>query len=122
MIGKLELVTMMVSDMERSVAFYRDVLGLDVEYESPAWSQLAAGNISIGLHASPERTTPNTEGSISLGFYVDDAEQAVEELRSRGAEIAQEATPEEFGGSLAIVRDPDGYPIQLLAGWPSTRG
>jgi lactoylglutathione lyase len=114
MIGKLALVMIIVSDMDRSVAFYRDVLGLAVEQESDAWSQLDAGTISIGLHHGREGVVANPEGGAEIAFYVDDAHKAVEELRSRGAEIAQEPEREDFGGLLAYVKDPDGYLIQLL--------
>lgn len=121
MIGKLELVMVVVADMERSVRFYRDVLGLRVEYESPHWTQLDGGTISIGLHGGGEGAPAAGEPALQLGFYVEDAEQAVAELRGAGADIAQEPVAERFGGYLAVVRDPDGHPIQLLQGWPSTR-
>jgi len=103
-----------VSDMDRSVAFYRDVLGLELEQQSEAWSQLNAGTISVGLHGSTEGVSASPEGGAQLAFYVDDAQKAVEELRSRGAEIAQEPEREEFGGLLAYVKDPDGYLIMLM--------
>jgi catechol 2,3-dioxygenase-like lactoylglutathione lyase family enzyme len=121
MVGKLDLVMIIVSDMERSVAFYRDVLGLQVEYESPAWSQVRAGDVSIGLHSTNGGDAPSP-GSVVMSFSVDSTEGAVEELRSRGAEIAEEPKREEFGGYLAVVHDPDGYSIQLLEGWPPTGG
>jgi predicted enzyme related to lactoylglutathione lyase len=122
MIGKLELVMVVVSDMERSLRFYRDVLGLGVEHESPHWSQLDAGTISIGLHPGAEERPAPDESPVQLAFYVEDAEQAVGELRSAGAEVAQEPVEEPFGGYLAVIRDPDGHAIQLLQGWPSTHG
>jgi len=113
-IGKLGLVMIIVSDMDRSVAFYRDVLGLELEEQSEHWSQLNAGTISIGLHHSKEGVSLNPEGGGQLTFYVDDAYKAVEELRTRGAEIAQEPEREQFGGLLAYVKDPDGYLIMLM--------
>jgi len=114
MIGRLGLVMLIVSDMSRSVAFYRDVLGLEVEYESEAWSQVEAGGVSIGLHHAVEGVPLNPAGGAELSFYVDDASAAVAAVRERGAEIAQEPKQEEFGGVLAVVKDPDGYPIQLF--------
>jgi lactoylglutathione lyase len=113
MIGRLQLVMLMVSDLQRSVAFYRDVFELEVEYESAGWSQLSAGTISIGLHPPFEGGGPKP-GGAKLTFYVDDLQATVDTLRERGAVIAEEPRQEEFGGRLAVVEDPDGYRIQLL--------
>ncbi|HEX6700944.1 MAG TPA: VOC family protein [Gaiellaceae bacterium] len=113
MIGRLEIVMVVVSDMERSVAFYRDTLGLQVVEQSPYWSELDAGTIHVGLHPSEGGEVPHGEG-VTLLFYVDDAEQTVGQLRERGAEIAMEPKRQEWQGVLAAVKDPDGHLIQLL--------
>ena len=47
-----------VSDMQRSTAFYRDLVGLKVQFESPEWTQLDAGNIGVGLHGPSEKLHP----------------------------------------------------------------
>jgi catechol 2,3-dioxygenase-like lactoylglutathione lyase family enzyme len=113
MIGRLGLVMLIVSDLKRSVAFYRDVFELEVEFESEGWSQVSAGTISIGLHPAFDGGAP-TPGGAELTFYVDNVHATVATLRERGAEIAVEPRQEEFGGLLAIVKDPDGYQIHLL--------
>jgi catechol 2,3-dioxygenase-like lactoylglutathione lyase family enzyme len=41
-----------VSDMQRSVAFYRDVVGLPLEFESSHWSEFSTGDATLALHAS----------------------------------------------------------------------
>jgi catechol 2,3-dioxygenase-like lactoylglutathione lyase family enzyme len=112
-IGKLGMVMLIVSDMKRSVAFYRDALGLEVKHESEPWSELSAGTISIGLHHPGDEPIEPEHGAV-LMFYVDDAARAVEELRAKGVEIVRDAEREEYGGVLAAIADPDGYPIQLL--------
>ena len=38
------------TDMERSVVFYRDTLGLPPGYASPYWSDFAIGSIKLGIH------------------------------------------------------------------------
>jgi catechol 2,3-dioxygenase-like lactoylglutathione lyase family enzyme len=116
MIGTLGMVMVLVSDMERSLAFYRDVLGLPVVEESPAWSELDAGTIHVGLHHVDGEggLSAGEGGSVQLTFYVEDAAAAVARLRDGGADIATEPTQEGFGGIIAVVNDPDGYPIQLL--------
>ena len=112
MIGKLGLIMVVVKDMKRSVAFYRDVLGLKLDYESPHWSQLNAGNIPIGLHPEGKEVHVNPGTGVSFGFYVPDVLKAAAELKARGARMLMEPRKENFGW-LAIVADPDGYAIQL---------
>src|SRR5438093_3965488 len=41
-----------VSDMKRSVSFYRDVLGLPLKFESPGWTEFATAGATLALHAS----------------------------------------------------------------------
>ena len=109
-IGKLGLVMLVVADMERSVAFYRDVLGLSVEYESPDWSQLASPDgASIGLH---EGSDVGASDGCTMTFYVQSAEDALERLRSGGAEVVAEPNSAGYG-VIALARDPDGHAIQV---------
>ncbi len=112
MIGRLGLIMVVVSDMKRSVAFYRDTLGLDLEFETPHWSQLDAGGLKIGLHPEGKEVRVSPTTGLSFGFYVPDVQQTAAELRARGVRMLMEPRKEAFGW-LAIVSDPDGYAIQL---------
>src|SRR4051794_12062564 len=61
-----------IHDMPRSVAFYRDVLGLRLSMESPYWSQFDLGNgIILGLHPAPDDVKAPQPGWVP-GFSVDD--------------------------------------------------
>ena len=109
---KLGLIMVVVKDMKRSLAFYRDALGLKLDFESPHWSQLSAGDIKIGLHPEGKEVKVSPTTGLSFGFYVPDVQQAAAELKARGARMLMEPRKESFGW-LAIVSDPDGYSIQL---------
>ena len=111
MIGKLGLVMVVVIDMKRSVAFYREVLGLKVVFECPEWTQLTAGNIDVGLHPESEHLKAKP-GTCQIAFYVDDVQKAAAELKRKGVHFVMEPKKEEFGW-LAVFTDPDGYHIQL---------
>jgi catechol 2,3-dioxygenase-like lactoylglutathione lyase family enzyme len=52
-IGLLEVLQASSDDVASTVAFYRDVLGADVQTESPQWARLRLGNVDIGVHATP---------------------------------------------------------------------
>jgi predicted enzyme related to lactoylglutathione lyase len=112
MIGKLGLVMVVVKDMKRSTAFYRDILGLKLQFETPEWTQLDAGNIGIGLHAESEHLKSHETNSVQLGFQVDDIHKTVDALKAKGVHIIRPPKKEDFGW-LAIFADPDGYHIQL---------
>lgn len=67
-----------VSDMRRSVSFYRDVLGLPLRFESPGWSKFATGGATLALHATgnagPDRDDPERlpPGRCRPGLGVED--------------------------------------------------
>jgi lactoylglutathione lyase len=102
-----------VRDMERSVAFYRDVLGLKLLIHQDNWSQFDAGNILIGLHPDGEEVKVSPTTGMSIGIYVDDVDKAVAEIRRRLARIVVGPRPEPFG-RWALLFDPDGYSIQII--------
>ncbi len=65
-----------VSDMKRSVEFYRDVLGLPLKFESPGWTEFATDGATLALHACKESTPAEDEyerpGRWRSGFSVPD--------------------------------------------------
>jgi predicted enzyme related to lactoylglutathione lyase len=112
-VGKLGLIMVVVRDMERSVAFYRDVLGLKMLFKQSNWSQFDAGNILIGLHPEGEEVKVGPTTGMSFGIYVDDVTRTAAELKRRGGHIAIEPRNEPFG-RWALLQDPDGYNIQII--------
>ncbi len=109
--SKLGIVMVVVSDMDASVKFYRDVLGIPCQYTSPDWSQLSIGGVGLGLHIQGEGLPVNSASGISFGFYVKDIEPVLATLAERGVTPVR-VTQEDFG-TLAIIPDPDGYGIQI---------
>ncbi|HKD86247.1 MAG TPA: VOC family protein [Terriglobales bacterium] len=113
MIGKLTTIMLIVKDMDRSVAFYRDVVGLKLEMQSPEWSSLSAGNITLGLHPESQYSKVSPTLGCTFGFEVSDIQTVVQQLKSKGAAMMLEPIHEDFGW-LGIFTDPDGYPVQLV--------
>jgi predicted enzyme related to lactoylglutathione lyase len=111
----VDFVSYTVTDMARSQAFYRDVLGLEATspWGGPGTSympfaELEAGGTAISLTQLPGGPHPN--GIIALA--VEDVAAAVEELRGKGVEIEMERieTPDCF---MAVIADPDGNKLLL---------
>src|SRR5262245_17465494 len=49
---RLNYAIIFVSDMKRSVVFYRDIIGMPLKFESPEWTEFATEGATIALHAS----------------------------------------------------------------------
>ena len=69
-----------VRDMDRAVPFYRDVIGLAVEFESPFWTELRWRDSTIALHAGGG----GDERESWLGFHVTDLDSAVADIEAAG--------------------------------------
>jgi len=120
MIGYSAYVMLVVNDMERSTAFYRDVLGLNVRTQSPDWTELEAGGIRVGLHSTTDKLHVKPNESYGLGFYVDDIQKAHDLLKSKNVHFIRPPDKEDFGW-LAVFTDPDGYHIDLCQLTPAEK-
>ena len=107
-----------VSDMARSVAFYRDLLGIPLRFESPEWTELATEGATLALHATDEpapgggEDAGNPAGSARPGLAVPDLDGLHERLVAAGVRCVQEPT-ELHGARLAQYLDPDGLRVSL---------
>jgi lactoylglutathione lyase len=105
-------------DVDRVVAFYRDLLGGRVTYEfpgpdgRPAYVALDIGSshLGIGLESGAPPDASERRG-ISLWVYTDDCDATTERLRAAGTPIIEEPTDQPWGERVARVRDPDGNEV-----------
>jgi predicted enzyme related to lactoylglutathione lyase len=110
LVRKLGTVMIGVADVDRSAAFYGDVLGLEIERHGSEWAQADAGGTVIGLHRSDN---VQTAGAFALIFDVEDVGESFRAVTGRGAEVVEEPHEQPYG-EIATVRDPDGYSVQLF--------
>lgn len=116
-----------VGDLERSIAFYTEVLGMTLlrrkEYPDGRFT-LAFIGYGDEAHNSVIELTHNwdtTQYDLGSGFghialEVEDVYKACEDIKARGGKVVREAGPMLHGSSiLAFVEDPDGYRIELLS-------
>jgi len=110
------LPTIYVSDVDKAVHFYTDVLGLKLQFQSgPHFAQIdAGGGSSIGLHPpSPKASAPGTHGAISVGFYVTEPlDDVVASLKAKGVQFHGPII-EDSPVRLAFFGDPDGNDLYL---------
>jgi lactoylglutathione lyase len=94
-----------VSDMGEAVKFYRDVLGLQLKFESPGWSEFVTGATTFALHPASEK---NAAGKVELGFNVPDVEAFYRNMSEKGVLFSMPPTKQDFGGVLAQFIDSEG--------------
>lgn len=102
---KLGYVIEFVSDMNRAVKFYRDVLGFRLKFESPGWSEFVTGETTLALHPASQK---NTAGTVELGFTVPDVQEFHKEMSAKGVQFTMPPTKQDYGGLLARFVDSEG--------------
>jgi lactoylglutathione lyase len=132
MFTQIDYTMVVVSDMVRSVAFYKDILGIKLKFESPDWSEFLTGATTLALHGGGLAPGPSATGegdkyagTCSIGFNVEDVDKTYEELQAKGARFVMAPTQREGEGiKLAVCLDPDGLPIAFAQSitQPATHG
>ena len=87
---KIEKVVSMLSaqDMDRAIGFYRDVMGLRVNYQSANWTEMAHGDAVVALHGGGTGEFRKS----GLGFTVSDIDAVCQEVREGGGKVISEPT------------------------------
>lgn len=101
---------LMAQDMGRAIAFYKDVVGLEVKFESPEWSELAFGDAIVALHGGGKGEFNNT----GLSFQVGDLETPCKDVEAGGGRVLN--GPSDRAGEpikLARLADPEGNGFTL---------
>ena len=102
-----------VHDLNREVAFFRDVVGLPLQFsdESFHFARFDGGGISFSVASSGEDSGPPEPAAdrfSGIGFAVDDVDAAAREIKARGARFTMEPSRQPWGGYMAMFADPEG--------------
>jgi uncharacterized glyoxalase superfamily protein PhnB len=111
-----------VNDVEKSIAWYRDVLGLVVkdrwEHEGKLMGvEMQAGGVTFMLGQDDwkkGRDRVKGEGFRLYSETSQDADRLAEQIKARGGTLAQEPKDESWGARVFSVEDPDGYKISIF--------
>jgi lactoylglutathione lyase len=102
-----------VSDMERSIEFYRDVVGIPLKFESPGWTEFVTEGATLALHRcdapapAGEPRRDEQPGQCRAGFQVPDLDEFHSQMIEHNVPCNQVPT-ETFGARIAQYVDPDG--------------
>ena len=121
-ISKLLHTRYRVNDLERTVKFYRDLLGLEEvsRHKSPRGSELVfmkapASEALIELCSYPASGPVQVQPDLThLAFQVDDLEAFARELEKKGVKLSDGPTKSSTGSVFAFVDAPEGYEIELI--------
>ena len=115
LVKRLNAVFLYVHDLDRSLAFYRDVLGIPLERDAhnPDWAEASfPDGVRFALHPWHEGVPAIGSGSVMIDFEVEDLDAALAGLTEAGVEVGEPMR--EFWGSVCSFTDPDGYRIDLF--------
>jgi lactoylglutathione lyase len=115
---KIDFVTVRVSDLERSIEFYRRALGMEVARRfSPGPGMeiafLSGGGAELEL-IRDDKAAPFAGSGISLGFHVADMERTLAHLKENGVEILRGPLAMKGGVKLLSARDPNGLELGFV--------
>ena len=111
-----------VSNMDKSISFYQDILGMEVleQKTSPRGSKLVflkfpGMDCELELCSFPDSGSVQVpEDLVHLAFEVDDLEMCIEKLNASGVPITEGPLESSNGTKFIFTEDPDKYEIELM--------
>ncbi len=119
-------VILYVSDLDTSIAFYRDVLGLPYKFQDAGYAEFATHGTRLGLYErrraewlTGQTVTPGPAAEVV--FMVDDVDTHAKLLAQRGAAVISAPTDRPWGHRTVHLADPDGFVVELAQDIPRRR-
>ena len=127
-VKKLLHTRMRVSDMDQTIKFYTDVLGLEVKERktSPRGSHLAflavpnSDELIELCSFPPSGPVKVQEDLVHLAFEVDNLEETIRALNAKQIKITDGPTRSSSGSRFIFIDAPDGYEVELIERPPGT--
>jgi lactoylglutathione lyase len=116
---RVDYVILYVADLERSIAFYRDVVGLPFKFEDHGYAEFATEPTRLALFDRamlPELidrpAAPGGPGG-EVCFLVEDVDAEAARVRAAGAEVLSGPVDRAWGHRTLHLADPDGFVVEL---------
>ena len=112
---QVSYVNIFVTDLEKAIAFYRDKLGLSLQFSSPehGYASFAAGGVRLGV-ALPGADHAELVGRhTGVGLEVANLEAEHARLAGLGVHFTMPPTRQPWGGFMAMITDADGNVLYL---------
>jgi predicted enzyme related to lactoylglutathione lyase len=103
-----------VDDMSRALTFYDETLGLTIKDRGDDWSEIDAGNLTIGLNAR-EHASAHTDGGAVITFTPESGlDEEVQRLTEAGVTFPGGISDHSWG-RIAPFKDSEGNDLQLYS-------
>src|SRR5262245_29755189 len=106
---KITLITLGVSDLPKSVAFYRDQAGFELQNQFGSLAFFSAGPIQLMLNAGLRRPDGPLAGATEIVVAAESVTAAYEQLKARGCSFIHQPREVTPGSWAAVFTDPDGH-------------
>jgi lactoylglutathione lyase len=120
----MRYVILYVQDIERSISFYKDLLGFPIRGEHGTYIEFDTGSTILGINTRENARNctgldvPNSTSctqTFELAFVVDDVISTIEQLREMNVPILIEPIVKPWGQTVAYIADPDGHFIEICS-------
>ena len=111
---QVSVVMLGVHDVTRSLAFYRDKLGLEVQSEIPGFAFLNAGAVTLCLSEPAAKARGQIAGAGEVVFSVEDVNAAYQALRGKEVQFTHEPRNITPTMKAANFDDPDGNHLSMI--------
>jgi lactoylglutathione lyase len=126
-IRSVDYVILYVSDLDRSIAFYRDVIGLPFRFSEHGYAEFATEGSKFALYErgllreliGRDATEGGPQGEVA--FLVADVDAEAERLRRAGVRPLSGPEDRPWGHRTLHVLDPDGFVVELAQEIPRSR-
>jgi catechol 2,3-dioxygenase-like lactoylglutathione lyase family enzyme len=113
-LSKVGVIMLGVRDLKKSVAFYRDVLGLTASGMIESFAFFSAGGVTLALRQVEGLGEEGDERRTEVVFAVDDVQAAHQSLKARGVKFRVEPRPVTGDQYAADFRDPDNHVLSIF--------
>ena len=111
---KIGVIMLDVTELARSVAFYRDRLGLTLQQQFESFAFFNGGGVTLLLRQTSPQTRSGVPGATEVVFSVEGVREAHEALKGKGVAFTLE--PRVVSGPMwaANFNDPDGHRLSVF--------
>jgi len=105
-------IILLVTNMKKSVRFYKDTLGLPIKSESEDWTEFFSSGTVLALHPAKKKHKLRSGPNMLIGFMVNDLDYSVKQLKKKKVKFFKQPKEEPFG-KHTIIMDPDSHLISI---------
>jgi lactoylglutathione lyase len=121
MFKKIYALCLLVEDYEKSLLFYKDILGLEVNSQDTKYTDFKLGDTLLAIFQKDEAASMFPKQHMAVGggcviaFPVDDIAKACEDLKQKGIEIFEGPKTMPWGQTVAYFKDPDRNILEITS-------